>query len=365
MTRVQVLPSSTSNDFFRRFLLLVSLALVALIRPASSLLRSSSSSSLSSPSSSSPLSSSSSNRHPVWTSRSAAPAFSTAVYIRSGKRNPEDDGDGSLHVHVRTNNSNSRRELLGGMIVFAAAAAATTTTTSPAHAFSNAIPEAKTYKDRAKRRGNPPKDLGVLPRTTEGIDGSLTAPGLRTCDGNPNCFSTTGDELLEDRQQHGVDFLVAPWVPPGGETRPIRTIAAVVAAYEPGQGGVDGGGFALVKETDNYLYYQFEALKKGYIDDLEFAAIAIPTATATAGGVSNDNDNDNDNAPVAVQVRSASRVGVTDFGVNAVRLNYISGKLRAKGWSIAEITPETHRDYWVTANEAREATFDADRRNMD
>jgi len=117
-----------------------------------------------------------------------------------------------------------------------------------------------------------------------------------------------------------------------------------VAKYEPGQGGIDGGGFVLVKQTDSYLYYQFEALKKGYIDDVEFAMDA-----ATSG----------------VMVRSASRVGVTDFGVNAVRLNYMADKLRSKGWSIPEITPTTHRDYWITANEAREATFDEDRRKME
>jgi len=63
------------------------------------------------------------------------------------------------------------------------------------------------------------------------------------------------DELPPDRQQYGVDFWVAPWVPPEGKKQPITTIAAVVAAYEAGQGEVDGGGFALVKETDNYLYY--------------------------------------------------------------------------------------------------------------
>ena len=31
-------------------------------------------------------------------------------------------------------------------------------------------------------------------------------------------------------------------------------------------------------------------------------------------------------------VRSSSRVGDSDFSVNAKRLNYIAEKLRAKGW---------------------------------
>jgi len=215
----------------------------------------------------------------------------------------------------------------------------------PANAFANASAEAEKYADKPKRRGSPPKDLGLRPRTTEGVDGPITAKSLRSCDGNPNCFSSTGDASLEDRQQYGVDFLVAPWTPPGDEADPLGVVEGVVASYEPGQGGIDGGGFALVeKKAGQYLYYQFEAMKKGYIDDVEFAV------TPDVRGV---------------QVRSASRVGVTDFGVNAVRLNYIAKQLVAKGWSIAEITPETHRDYWETANEAREATFDADRRNME
>ena len=165
----------------------------------------------------------------------------------------------------------------------------------PANAlFPNAVPDAQLYADRPKRRGDPPKDLGIRPCTTEGVNSPETSPRLRTCSGKPNCFSTTGDALLEDRQQCGVDFLIPTWVPPPKETEPLKTVAAVVAGYEPGQGGIDGGGFALVKQTDSYLYYKFEALKKGYIDDLEFA-----TDDATAG----------------VMVRSASRVGVTDIGV--------------------------------------------------
>jgi hypothetical protein len=36
--------------------------------------------------------------------------------------------------------------------------------------------------------------------------------------------------------------------------------------------------------------------------------------------------------PDRVTVRSSSRVGSSDFGVNAKRINYIASKLRAKGW---------------------------------
>ena len=52
----------------------------------------------------------------------------------------------------------------------------------------------------------------------------------------------------------------------------------------------------------------FESLKNGYIDDLELAVVE--------GGAK-------------VLVRSSSRVGFLDFGVNAKRLNFLSSKLRA------------------------------------
>jgi len=214
-----------------------------------------------------------------------------------------------------------------------------------ANAFDNAIPEAKKFADKPKRRGTPPKDLGVSSRTTEGEKDTVKQLGLRSCDGNPNCFSTTGDFLLEDRQQRGVDFYIRPWKPPADESMPaaFATLVELVRAYEPGQGGIDGGGFTVVKETPSYLYYQFESMKKGYIDDLEFAISSSP----------NGNE---------ILVRSASRVGFTDFGVNAIRLNYLANGLRKRGWIIEEITPESHRDYWQASDDAREATFDADRR---
>ena len=33
----------------------------------------------------------------------------------------------------------------------------------------------------------------------QGEDGPISFLGLKECDGNPHCFSTTGDEELEER----------------------------------------------------------------------------------------------------------------------------------------------------------------------
>jgi len=262
-------------------------------------------------------------------------SFSTTHLLSVAKRE---------QLEGKITNDDGRREALkfGGQAA-AVAIAATIFGSPPARAFQNAIPEAAQYADKPKRRGTPPKDLSVLPRTTEGKDDIITSFGLRTCDGNPNCFSTTGDYELSDRNQKGVDFLIEPWKPSADEKLPLTAVADSVQAYSPGAGGIDGGGFSVEKSTDTYLYVRFESLKKGYIDDVEFA-------TGGANGT--------------ILVRSASRLGYTDFGVNAIRLNAIAALLRKRGWVISEITPDTHRDYWLAANDAREATFDSSRRQL-
>ena len=81
---------------------------------------------------------------------------------------------------------------------------------------------------------------------------------------------------------------------------------------------------------NGYIYTQFEALKNGYIDDFELAYIQGAT-----GGER------------AVQVRSSSRVGYLDFGVNAKRINFIAAKLRALGWEAKGVDFDTHRNYAI------------------
>ena len=96
-----------------------------------------------------------------------------------------------------------------------------------------------------------------------------------------------------------------------------------IKSYPPGQKNVDKGGFSIITASADYLYVQFESLKFGFIDDVEFAV---------KGG--------------EVQVRSSSRLGFLDLGVNARRLNWISEQLRKKGWTAAAITREDYPDYF-------------------
>ena len=81
-----------------------------------------------------------------------------------------------------------------------------------------------------------------------------------------------------------------------------------------------------------YKRQQFESLKAGWLDDVEFAL-------APSGS--------------GVLVRSSARYGVLDVGVNAIRLNAIAAALRAKGWTIGAIDAKQYPDYFVGNDEAR------------
>lgn len=172
-----------------------------------------------------------------------------------------------------------------------------------ASAFENGIPEMEMYKNKDKNPGTQP-ELGLK------SNGKLAM-----CDDGLNCFSTSGDEI------HRIDL----WKPKAGKNA-MNELVETIKAYPPGQSRVDKGGFSIVTSKPDYLYVQFESMKHGFIDDVEFA-------------VNKNNE---------VQVRSSSRIGGLDLGVNAKRLNWISADLRAKGWKAPAITKEDYPDYFNT-----------------
>jgi uncharacterized protein (DUF1499 family) len=140
--------------------------------------------------------------------------------------------------------------------------------------------------------GEQPTDLGVRP------DGSL-----KGCPASPNCWSTSGD----------AKHAVPPFDYSKSDSAAKADLLAVLKAYPQagvpkGDGIKDGGGNKLVTDDDGYLYMQFTSKKFGFVDDVEFYV---------KGG--------------KVLMRSASRQGDSDLGVNAARLNYIAGELKAKG----------------------------------
>ena len=118
--------------------------------------------------------------------------------------------------------------------------------------------------------GTRPSNLGVT-------DGKL-AP----CPGTPNCVSSQSDDP---------QFQVEPL-----PTTSIAEIKKIVEAMERTK---------IIEETDNYLYAEFTSKLMGYVDDVEFYL---------------DSNN-------VMHVRSASRLGKSDLGVNRKRVEEIRSKL--------------------------------------
>jgi uncharacterized protein (DUF1499 family) len=231
----------------------------------------------------------------------------------------------NLGVSPTTSTSTTRRRALltGFSSVTATAVACGWISPRDAYAFPNKI--SSKYDDRPKRRGPKPKDLGLATRTTLEGDEYL---GLKQCGPAPNCFSST--MTVEEDPDRSIPAWTWPKALGDDQAKAFQELKEVIEAYTPGQNGVDAGGFEIqtFDPTKGYLYVQFEALKNGYIDDVEFAVV-----------------NDQLLGDRAVQVRSSSRVGYLDYGVNAKRLNFIANALRTKGWDAQGVNFETHRGY--------------------
>ncbi len=119
--------------------------------------------------------------------------------------------------------------------------------------------------------GEKPNNLGVK-------DGKLAA-----CPGSPNCVNSQS----QDSQSK-----IAPL--------PAMAIADLRKLIE----GMERT--TIVEQTDNYLYAEFKSKLMGYVDDVEFYL--------------DPNEN-------VIHVRSASRLGKSDLGVNRTRIEEIRAKL--------------------------------------
>jgi uncharacterized protein (DUF1499 family) len=120
--------------------------------------------------------------------------------------------------------------------------------------------------------GTKPSNLGVK-------DGKLAA-----CPGTPNCVNSQSDDTQAK---------IAPL--------PAVSIAEIKKVVE----GMERT--TIIEETDNYLYAEFRSKLMGYVDDVEFYL---------------------DSGANVVHVRSASRLGKSDLGVNRQRVEEIRSKLK-------------------------------------
>eukprot|EP00522_Entomoneis_paludosa_P008589 CAMPEP_0172441940 /NCGR_PEP_ID=MMETSP1065-20121228/2448_1 /TAXON_ID=265537 /ORGANISM="Amphiprora paludosa, Strain CCMP125" /LENGTH=188 /DNA_ID=CAMNT_0013191571 /DNA_START=20 /DNA_END=586 /DNA_ORIENTATION=- len=121
------------------------------------------------------------------------------------------------------------------------------------------------------------------------------------------------------------------WTPPSG-TSPedaAKAVVEVLNAYpQEGQANVDKGGWTIVSNNlpsgPAALEYKsgignfakFFNGGKPFVDDLNLEL--------SSGSV--------------VQVKSASRIGDSDLGVNQKRLQFLGASLRAQGWTVPEPT---------------------------
>ena len=125
------------------------------------------------------------------------------------------------------------------------------------------------------------------------------------------------------------------WVPPAGKTKSdaIADIRSVVGSYpQQGQNGVDCNGWVFV---DDKLDIDGMA-RIEYYSCIGPAAISMNLAKPFVDDVKLELVEDG-NGKFRFELRSKSRVGASDFGVNKKRVNYLAQTLRSKGWDAPKV----------------------------
>lgn len=113
--------------------------------------------------------------------------------------------------------------------------------------------------------------------------------GFAACPKTPNCVSSFSTDPV-----HQIEPLRYTSSPEQAFTNLKQTIAALPRTK-------------VISETDTYLYTEFTSRFMGFVDDVEFSL---------------------DKPAGIIQVRSASRLGESDLGVNRRRIELIRTKLK-------------------------------------
>ena len=133
--------------------------------------------------------------------------------------------------------------------------------------------------------GTPPTDLGVH-------EGKLKAPSS-----TPNSVSSQAALWPDHTQRERAR--IAPLPMPGDATVTLARLRTAVAAMP---------GARIVTERPDYLYAEFTTPRLRFVDDVEFWI---------------------DPAAGVVHVRSASRIGYSDRGLNRARIEALRERLAA------------------------------------
>lgn len=127
--------------------------------------------------------------------------------------------------------------------------------------------------------GKPPTNLGVK-------EGRLAA-----CPNTPNC-------VCSQAASTDAEHFIAPIAYKSAPAEAMAKLKSVIEGMERTK---------IVSETGDYLYAEFASALMGYVDDVEFYF--------------------DPSTPGQFQVRSASRLGKSDLGVNRKRIETIRAKL--------------------------------------
>ena len=122
--------------------------------------------------------------------------------------------------------------------------------------------------------------------TNIGVQAGKLAP----CPNTPNCVSSQSLDA-----QHRIEPLTYKSTP----KEAMANLKKVIQNMERTK---------IITETDNYLYAEFTSKLMGFVDDVEFFL---------------------DESAKVIQVRSASRLGQSDLGVNRKRIEDIRAQMNA------------------------------------
>lgn len=113
---------------------------------------------------------------------------------------------------------------------------------------------------------------------------------LEACPDSPNCVSSLA---ARDDTEHYIEAIAAT-----GQQASLATIKTIIAQWEDAE---------IIVDSENYLYAEFTSKLMRFVDDVEF--LRVP-------------------GTVHIEVRSASRLGYRDFGVNRERIEAIREQYR-------------------------------------
>ncbi|PNW76724.1 hypothetical protein CHLRE_11g468750v5 [Chlamydomonas reinhardtii] len=148
-----------------------------------------------------------------------------------------------------------------------------------------------------------PGNLGI-------IDYGAGVQTLNLCPPSPNCIATS--EEGNDRTHYAPPLTYNPEdgrgkKGPASQEKAMGELVEAVKKLKP-----DGFTPKIIKQTDDYLYVEYESPLMGFIDDVEFWFKPGPGSR--------------------VEYRSASRVGESDGNINRKRIKAIRQELETKGW---------------------------------